>query len=110
MRSDTSLTSGQLEAEKAQNEHVDHAGSKGRTESSGPVGDVQSTLATSPNTLVDEKKVLRKVGIPSCLVGRRSVAHLCPMQMDIRLIPMLALLYLLSFLDRRFPCSHLRVA
>jgi hypothetical protein len=61
-------------------------------------------LATAPGTTLDsfshldEKKILRKV----CLYSRikHQAANFC-VQMDMRLIPMLALLYLLSFLDRK---------
>ena len=61
-------------------------------------------LATAPGTTLgsfshlDEKKILRKV----CLYhhAKQKAANSC-LQMDMRLIPMLALLYLLSFLDRK---------
>jgi hypothetical protein len=54
---------------------------------------------------LDEKKILRKVNYPNgeCQASIPQGANsVCP-QMDIRLIPMLALLYLLSFLDRKCP-------
>jgi hypothetical protein len=47
---------------------------------------------------LDEKKILRKVSHLLWLTERMNAKA---EQMDIRLIPMLALLYLLSFLDRK---------
>lgn len=51
---------------------------------------------------LDEKKILRKVSLQP-VYHAFSIFHVmltCLPQMDMRLIPMLALLYLLSFLDR----------
>lgn len=49
---------------------------------------------------LDEKKILRKVCHPSSVPSARpAYVLLTPSQMDLRLIPVLALLYLLSFLD-----------
>jgi hypothetical protein len=67
----------------AQNEKAEHA----RLSKEEEVARIDA-IATAPETTMasfahlDEKKILRK--------------------MDLRLIPMLALLYLLSFLDRKF--------
>jgi hypothetical protein len=56
-----------------------------------------TTLASFAH--LDEKKILRKANLPFNYGIKQRL--LIQLQMDIRLIPMLAILYLLSFLDRQ---------
>lgn len=57
---------------------------------------------------LDEKKILRKVRPVSKEIPRLSPVYILTWlrQMDTRLIPVLALLYLLSFLDRELQADH----
>jgi hypothetical protein len=69
-------------------------------------GQAQEALTPASFAHLDEKKILRKVccshRCPTCPCDELKIANY-RVKMDLRLIPMLALLYLLSFLDRELP-------
>jgi hypothetical protein len=82
--------------EHGEGHHLAHSRKEDEINRIDPMATAQATTLGSFAHL-DEKKILRKVcpKMPSF-----APLALMPIQMDVRLIPMLAILYLLSFLDR----------